>query len=65
MIKTTWFDWQEKPTTLNIIEDSPISSIPFPTVTICPATKVIKDKFNIDEKFMTPWHLVPNLTDRE
>lgn len=39
--------WQNNPVIIRDKSLSAISEIPFPTVTICPVTKVNKDKLNI------------------
>lgn len=50
MIQNIWQQWQKNPVTMIFTENTlPISSIPFPTVTICPTTKVVKEKINVTE----------------
>lgn len=49
MIGNAWMDWDENPITMDYSKKAHISTIPFPTVTICPSLKGIKSKFSFDE----------------
>lgn len=48
LVKDIWIKWQENPVTMSFTE-KPLhfSSIPFPTITICPEMKTVKKKFDI------------------
>lgn len=47
-VHNVWTKWDEKPVTLDLSEtEALISSIPFPTITICPNTKFYKEKVDI------------------
>lgn len=50
-IHNTWDQWNDNPVTMSFTEkERPISAVPFPTVTICPETKVSKLKFDVSEQ---------------
>lgn len=52
LIKNSWDQWNENPILINFNEKStPVWSIPFPAVTICPETKVQKSIFNFGDVF--------------
>lgn len=47
-IQNIWSKWNEDPKIMNFVEKSmSISSIPFPTVTVCPQTKVLSYKLDL------------------
>lgn len=47
-IQQIWTKWDEKPIVMTISEkEAPISTIPFPGVTICPQTKTKKEKLDL------------------
>lgn len=46
-IRNMWINWNENPIVITFDENmTPISSIPFPVVTICSETKSHRDTFN-------------------
>lgn len=48
LIENVWLKWCSDPVKMTMMEKpSPISSIPFPTVTICPETKTYKSKLDL------------------
>lgn len=48
MIQNEWNEWNKNPTKIEEIGKlNHISTIPFPTVTICPSIKIMKSKLNI------------------
>lgn len=54
-IQNIWTKWNENPVTISFTEkEFPISAIPFPTVTICPDIKTVKEKLDIQEAFLLP-----------
>lgn len=66
LIHDTWVHWRNNLTTFDTEEKSAIvENIPFPTVTICPLAKIIKDKFDISSKFIRAYEVRPNLSDAE
>lgn len=52
-IHNIWMKWQHNPTTITLTDKQfvPISTIPFPTVTICPESKAHAQKLNITAAF--------------
>lgn len=64
LIRDTWMEWQNNPTAF-ITKDVSISEIPFPTVTICPGIKSVKEKFDLAAKFTDANELTTNLSDAE
>lgn len=65
LIDRTWTEWQENPTIMNIIDETDISEIPFPTVAVCPDIKAVKEKLDLESKFVSYQKLAPNLTKSE
>lgn len=62
MSQNIWIQWQQNPIQLTIAKKTvPISSIPFPTVTICPEIKTIKGRFDISSTLRS----LSNLTDKK
>lgn len=68
-IQKMWKKWNKNPVTIELSNRFvPISSIPFPTVTICAKTKATKDKLDLHsiyrdiEKLQ---HMDNNLTNLE
>lgn len=62
-IQNIWIKWGDNPVTMSLNErEAPVSTIPFPTVTICPETKTYMNKLNTTFAFRTP---IDNLTDIE
>lgn len=48
LIENVWIEWCDNPVKMTMTEKPlPISSIPFPTVTICPETKTYKSKLDL------------------
>ncbi|XP_031634318.1 pickpocket protein 28-like [Contarinia nasturtii] len=50
MIQGTWIRWQNNPVKIKE-KDSDLRTIPFPTVTVCPQTKVTKYKLVVPSEF--------------
>ena len=66
MIHAVWLDWQKNPATVTKTNEvNPVSKIPFPTVMICPPTKVVRDKFDLSSKCDANKKLLPNVTYAE
>ncbi|XP_031639513.1 pickpocket protein 28-like [Contarinia nasturtii] len=65
MIQNFWTQWNEDPFKLNIDGTADISSIPFPTITICPIMKALKSKLDISSKFNQNLEPIANLSDTE
>lgn len=63
-IQNIWMQWYNKPVTLSISEkESPISMIPFPTVTICPHIKFRHQKLDLPNAYRN-WSQAPeNISD--
>lgn len=66
-IRNVWIDWRNRPVTMTYSEkEESISTIPFPTVTVCPRTKFLKDKFKFDNDLYHAYMANPNtLSDIE
>lgn len=65
MIRDIWIKWRDYPTTMSLTEEPlPISTIPFPTVTVCPRVKTLKEKLDLTSLFGLPADLW-NLSDVE
>lgn len=48
LIKNTWINWSENPVSMSLAEKrESISSVPFPTLTICPELKTTSSKLNL------------------
>lgn len=64
-IHSIWIEWKEKPVKMSFSEEPvSISSIPFPTVTFCPETKVTRHKFKLSPLNEARYRPNPlNLTD--
>lgn len=65
-VYTTWMKWIESPVTMSYSENEVlISEIPFPAVTICPATKTSKEKLDLVAIYTTlkRYPLINNLTE--
>lgn len=66
MIHSFWLEWQENPaTTITTNEINLIPTIPFPTVIICPPTKIDREKFDLFSKFDSKFRLLPNVSQTE
>ena len=66
MIHDFWLDWQQHPTTMTTTNEmDPASKIPFPTVMICPPTRIVRDKFDLFSKFDSEYQLLPNVSHAE
>ncbi|XP_055308681.1 pickpocket protein 28-like, partial [Sitodiplosis mosellana] len=65
MIHNSWSDWNENPLTFDSSNKAHISTIPFPTVTICPYIKTLKHKLDISSKLNSKFELIANLSDTE
>lgn len=47
MTRDIWIHWRDNPVSTSFMQkDQPISTIPFPTVTICPNAKVSEGKLD-------------------
>lgn len=58
--------WYEKPVIMILSEkEKPISMIPFPTVTICPQTKLYKNKLDLTNLYGVWMNAPENLSDIE
>lgn len=61
LIENVWVKWCNDPVKMTMAEKpSPISLIPFPTVTICPETKTYKSKLDLthlNEMSKDMWNL--------
>lgn len=65
-ISSIWRKWNETPVTISFSEHNiPISSIPFPTVTICPETKAQKSKLDLFNAYHMMKTKKSNLSDIE
>lgn len=68
-IQKMWIKWDKNPVSIEISNHFvPISSIPFPTVTICPKTKTSKYKLDLHSIYQdieTSRFNMDNLTDLE
>lgn len=54
LLHDAWIKWNEDPLIMNLAEKSiPVSTIPFPAITICPETKAYKEKFNFTAMYHT------------
>lgn len=65
-ISKVWMKWAKYPVKMSpSFEGVPISDIPFPTVTICPMTKLSKDKLDLNSAYRTfeKWPKINNFTD--
>lgn len=52
LINNSWKQWEENPILINFNEKpTPVWSIPFPSITICPETKAQKRIFDFLENF--------------
>lgn len=48
LIRNVWIKWRDNPVTMAMNEKQlPISTIPFPMITICPEIKTYKEKLDI------------------
>ena len=66
MIHTFWLGWQNDPVTMTTTDEvNPISKIPFPTVIICPESKIARDKFDLSSKIDSNYQLLPNVSHSE
>ena len=66
MIHAVWLDWQEHPMTMSTTNEmNSVSKIPFPTVMICPPTRIVRDKFDLSSKFDLKNQLLPNVSHTE
>lgn len=65
LIRNVWIKWRDNPVTMTMNEKQiPISTIPFPTVTICPEIKTYKVKLDISRVYNLPKE-TRDLTDME
>lgn len=50
LINDAWTEWDQNPTIITFAEQStPISTIPFPAITICPQIKTFDRRFSYDK----------------
>lgn len=55
LIQTVWVKWREDPIKVIMSEKPlPISTIPFPTIIICPETKTHRKKLNLEHLYEVP-----------
>lgn len=55
LIQNVWIKWRDTPVTMAINERQlPISTVPFPTITICPETKVHRSKLDLERLYEMP-----------
>lgn len=63
-IRDMWIKWHENPVTMSFTEKYlPISSVPFPTVTVCSETKVKNSKLNVDAAYYAMRMSKANMSD--
>lgn len=65
MMQDVWEEWNVRPTKFDLAEMTHISRIPFPTITICPEIKTMRQKFDLSSKFDKNQKLVANLSNLE
>lgn len=65
-IHNIWLKWHKNPVSMSFTENEmPISTIPFPTVTVCPETKTYASKLNLTLAYHELLQGSGNLSDIE
>ena len=65
-IQDMWHRWNQNPVQISFTEkDLPISSIPFPSVTLCPETKAKHDKLDVDSALYDLRKSMTNFSDEK
>lgn len=55
LIQNVWIKWRDTPVKMTMYEKQfTISAVPFPTVTICPETKVHRSKLDLERLYEVP-----------
>lgn len=55
LVQNVWIKWRDTPVIMAMNEKQlPISTVPFPTVTICPETKVHRSKLDLERLYEVP-----------